>query len=236
MKWPQTVFSGAIRPRLSSIPSIRVQVSSFPHLTFLYWLLKRSKAYLPSSRVTPLNKTIPFTVSLLADGEILLPFRSSTTSLTSFHPLSRTHSASSFVSRLAPNSRPPLKVHLERHTFTKARATGVLVFGTSENGISSSEILAEGSVYHMDQREGSVSWSGELMIPESVECGGFRTERLKVEVSLSSGLSLNEVQLSRHKRLLTLCDGFSRISSFSPFAWLRWRPMCCHSGWTYPYS
>lgn len=82
------------------------------------------------------------------------------------------------------------------------------MFGTSENGISSSEILAEGSVYHTDQREGSVSWSGELMIPESVECGGFRTERLKVEVSLSTGPSRNEAQLSRYKGLLTLCNVF----------------------------
>lgn len=157
---------------------------------------KMSKAYLPSSKVTPLNKPIPFTISLLAAGEILGPFRSTAPSLTSFHPLSRTHSASSFVSRLVPHPKPPLKVHLERHTVTKVRATGVIVFGASENGISSSEVLVEESVYRTDQREGSVSWSGELVLPESVDCGGFETDRLKVEVSLS-GPSRNDAQLSR---------------------------------------
>jgi hypothetical protein len=107
----------------------------------------------------------------------------------SFHPLDEPESRFS-TSSLIPKSKPAptsfkMKLELQRTTTVDAK-TAQLINMIESGYMSAQVILTEGVIQCRTRGSDWIAWSGQIMIPPDLTCGGFSAGHLIVHVSTSS--------------------------------------------------
>lgn len=155
---PQTVFQFTMRSRRQRRDNIEVQL------------------YLPNSQICCLAEPIPFFVTLFAPEDILNGYPTFRPSLESFHPLSTTDLSNSLQTQIMDRIvryPPPVRLLLQRRTQVDVLAASLPCMQVPETHISASKHIASGAVQTVHRDGNKIVWSGSIMVPDRVKCGGF---------------------------------------------------------------
>ena len=147
--------------------------------------------FLPSSRVCSIKEPLSFFITVFGDEESLEPFVSYQPIASSFHPMSDSSvhhllspmqitSLSGLQAQLKgrPSSPlPPIRVRLQRRT------TVDIVGSESQQQLTITKVLALGTIHSSTRNAKSVTWSGSIVLPPHVQCGGFSASGINIAVS-----------------------------------------------------
>ena len=131
---------------------------------------------------------IPYVVTLFAREEILSKYATFRSSLESFHPMDSPSpdvpnaEQPQFFGCLMSHSSP-VRLQVLRRTRVDVLAASVDAAAAGERtDIASSKCIASGVVYGASREYGAVVWSGTIVVPEKVRCGGFGAKGIRVSV------------------------------------------------------
>ena len=153
--------------------------------------LTSHQLYLPHSQICSMRDPIPFSVSLFAPEEVLCKYTSFRPSPESFHPMASpdvdtaTYMQGYMQGQLFSCFMPtpsPVRLQLHRQTTVDVLAAGVDAAARERTDISGSKALASGVVYTASRDVNAVVWSGHIVLPPKVACGGFVARGIRVTV------------------------------------------------------
>ncbi|KAF9783382.1 hypothetical protein BJ322DRAFT_1110263 [Thelephora terrestris] len=143
------------------------------------------KLYLPHGQVCALDEPIPFVIKVFAADHVLEELHSSVPPVTnpkdnfaSFHPISPDPSMK--VKRPRTSSgKIKLKVELTRTTKVDAKCVQS-TDSTNSGTINGTQTLSEGVIERLTRGSDWIAWSGVVVVPDDVKCGGFAACRVEV--------------------------------------------------------
>ena len=132
-----------------------------------------------------LDEPIPFVIKVFAADRVLEELHSSVPPVTnpkddyaSFHPIGP--GSSSKVKRPRTGSGK-IKIKVELVRATKVDAKCAQFAGTASSGfIDGTQTLSEGVIERLTRGSDWIAWSGMIVVPGDVTCGGFTACRLEV--------------------------------------------------------
>ncbi|GJE98972.1 hypothetical protein PsYK624_152100 [Phanerochaete sordida] len=167
---PRTVFQYTVESLSGSGNDIKVEL------------------YLAHSQICSLHEPIPFCVTFFAPEEVLRKYTAFRTSPESFHPLASPDGDADGPARgqlfscFLPTS--PVRLNLYRRTQVDVHAAGMRTaaacLARARSDIAATKLLASGVVYNANRDTSSASWSGHILVPRSVGCGGFVARGIRV--------------------------------------------------------
>ncbi|KIP06691.1 hypothetical protein PHLGIDRAFT_128118 [Phlebiopsis gigantea 11061_1 CR5-6] len=170
---PRTVFKYLVESRRGSHENIELEL------------------YIPNSQVCSMRDPIPYVVTIFAREEILSKYTTFRSSLESFHPMDSpspdvpNSEQPQFFGCLMSHSSPVrLQVLRKTHVDVLAASVGASVATGERTDITASKCIASGVVYGASREYSSVVWSGTIVVPEKVRCGGFGAKGIVVSDSL----------------------------------------------------
>ncbi|EKM51699.1 uncharacterized protein PHACADRAFT_261996 [Phanerochaete carnosa HHB-10118-sp] len=164
---PRTVFRYTAESRRNSWDDIKVEL------------------YLPHSQICSMCDLIPFSVTFFAPEEVLCRYTTFRPSPESFHPLASpvADSANYVPGQLFSCFMPcpsPVRLQLLRRTTVDVLAAGVYAAPKERTDITTTKVLASGIVYSASRGMNSAVWSGHVIVPNKVGCGGFVAKGIRV--------------------------------------------------------
>ncbi|KAH8085415.1 hypothetical protein BXZ70DRAFT_559721 [Cristinia sonorae] len=167
---PKTLFKSTLRSRRRSSPDLDIQL------------------FLPSSRTCAIREPIDFFITIYGDDESLGPFISYQPVASSFHPISPVHitSLSGLHAQFKPKPPPPLppiRVKIQRRTVVDIKLPG------NEHSVNTTRVLALGMIHTCTRGAKSVTWSGTITLPPTVQCGGFAASGITVTDTMVLNIS-----------------------------------------------
>lgn len=78
-----------------------------------------------------------------------------------------------------------MRVQLQRQTAIDVLAAGLPVQLRERTNISASKTIATGIIYSVSREAHSIIWSGHIVVPEKIRCGGFVAKGIRVSVRIS---------------------------------------------------
>jgi len=169
-KLPKTLFKASLRSRWRDQPDLDIHV------------------FLPGSRVCSIKEPVSFFVTVFGDYESLEPFVLYQPIASSFHPMSDMHPLSpkhitslsglqaQFLKPRPSVPLPPVLVRLQRRTIVENSG--------SDHKLTATKVLAIGTIHSASKSSKSVTWSGTIVLPQHVQCGGFSASGLDVVDSI----------------------------------------------------
>lgn len=132
-----------------------------------------------------LDEPIPFVIKVFAPDHVLEELHSSVPPVTnpkddyaSFHPISPDPSTKTKRPRTS-SGKIKIKVELSRTTRVDAKCLQH-VNSMSLGYIHGTQTLAEGVIERLTRGSDWIAWSGVLILPDDVKCGGFAACRVQV--------------------------------------------------------
>ena len=155
-----------------------------------------------------MDESVPFVIKVFAVDHVLEvlhasipPVTNPKDSFASFHPIGPDPSKT----RRPRTSSGKIKVKLELLRTTKVDAKCTQFADTSSLGfIDGTKVLTEGVIERMTRGPDWIAWSGVIVIPGDVNCGGFTACRIEVTDQLV--LSILPTSSSRPP-VISFCDG-----------------------------
>jgi len=141
--------------------------------------------YLPRGEVCTLDEPIPFVIKVFAADHVLEELYSSVPPVTnpkndhaSFHPI-RPGSSSKVKRPRTGTAKTKIKLELLRTTKVDAKCTQ---FAEAANlgYVGGTHTLSEGVIERLTRGSDWIAWSGVIVMPSDVKCGGFTACRLEV--------------------------------------------------------
>ena len=185
-----------IKVRVSRLSGARI------HLT-------PSQLYLPHGQACVLDEPIPFVIKVFAADHVLEELHSSVPPVTnpkdeyaSFHPIRQSHSTKTKRPR---TSSGKIKVKLELSRTTRVDTKCMNCANSASLGfVNGTQTLAEGVIERLTRGSDWIAWSGVIIVPDEVKCGGFITSRVEVFDQLV--LSILPTSSSRTP-VISFCEG-----------------------------
>lgn len=163
--------------------------------------------YLPHGQVCALDEPIPFVIKVFAADHVLEelhlsipPVTNPKNSYASFHPIGPDPSKTKRPR--TSSGRIKIKVEVLRTTKVDAKRTH-FADATRLGFIDGIQTLSEGVIERMTRGTDWIAWSGVIVMPGDVKCGGFTACR--VEVSDQLVLSILPTSSSRSP-VISFCD------------------------------
>jgi len=156
-----------------------------------------------------LDEPIPFVIKVFAADHILEELHSSVPPVTnpkddfaSFHPIGPDPSSRARRPRTA-SSKIRIKLELSRTTKVDARDTQ-FADPTGSGCFDGTQNLSEGVIERVTRGSNWIAWSGVIVAPSDVKCGGFTACRVEVLDQLV--LSILPASSSRSSPVISFCD------------------------------
>ncbi|KAF9643589.1 hypothetical protein BDM02DRAFT_3132325 [Thelephora ganbajun] len=169
------------------------------------------KLYLPHGQACALDEPIPFIIKVFAADHVLEELHSSVPPVTnpkddyaSFHPIGPDPSTKAKRPRTG-SAKIKIKVELLRTTKVDPRCTQ-FADATNLGFIDGTQTLSEGVIERMTRGSDWVAWSGVIVVPGDVKCGGFTACRVEVFDQLV--LSILPTSSSRSP-VISFCESVS---------------------------
>lgn len=164
---PRTVFQYTARSLRRSCDNIRVEL------------------YLPHGQICSLCEPIPFSVTFFASEEILSKYASFQPPPGSFHPFTTPDEGpNSAKGQLFGRIVSPVRLELHRRTQVDVLAAnqqaGPARMSKARADLVATETLATGVTHDAQRSVHSVVWTGHVLVPSRVGCGGFVAKGIRV--------------------------------------------------------
>lgn len=164
--------------------------------------------YLPHGQICMIDEPIPFVVKVFAADHVLEELHSSVPPVTkpkdeyaSFHPIGPV-SSSKLKRPRTGTGRIKIKVELLRTTKVDPKCIQFAEAGNLTS-IDGTQTLSEGVIERLTRGSDWIAWSGVIIVPSDVKCGGFTSCQLEVFDQLM--LSILPMNSSRPP-VVSFCD------------------------------